>query len=177
LRTTSINSNSEIHKEKEMADFRKLFYALAVVALLAGLTVPASAQNPPFSCNTSVSVAPIVRAEGYTEHTGDLVLNCTGGVPTSINQPVPQVNVTVFLNTNITSRVLAANLFDEALLLVDEPNSPLRAPQGLEPNAVLNCGNNGASDAGPSGPGYVVSFRPAIRVRLMMALRAWSVAR
>src|SRR5438874_11882117 len=103
-----------------MADFRKLFYALAVVALLAGLTVPVSAQNPPFSCNTSVSVAPIVRAEGYTEHVGDLVLNCTGGVPTTPGALVPQVNFTVFLNTNITSRVLAANLYNEALLLVDD---------------------------------------------------------
>ena len=115
-----------------MADFRKLFYALAVVALLAGLTMPASAQVPPFGCTTSVSVAPIVRSEGYTEHVGDLVLNCTGGQPTTAGQPVPQVNITVFLNTNITSRVLAVNLYDEALLLVDEPNSPLRAA----PNAI-----------------------------------------
>ena len=37
--------NSKIHKEKEMADFRKLFYALAVVALLACFTIPAAAQG------------------------------------------------------------------------------------------------------------------------------------
>ena len=30
-----------------MADFRRWFYALAVVALLAGFTVPVSAQDSP----------------------------------------------------------------------------------------------------------------------------------
>src|SRR5215469_17386238 len=38
---TSINSNPRIYKEKEMADFRKWLYALAMVALILGLTVPA----------------------------------------------------------------------------------------------------------------------------------------
>ena len=37
--------NYALYKEKEMADFRKWLYAFAVVALLAGLTVPASAQT------------------------------------------------------------------------------------------------------------------------------------
>ena len=32
-----------------MADFRKWFYALAFVALIAGLTVPANAQVTPFT--------------------------------------------------------------------------------------------------------------------------------
>jgi hypothetical protein len=143
-----------------MADFRRWFYALAVVALLAGLTVPASAQTPPFTCTTSVSVTPVVRAEGYTELTGDLVLNCNGGQPTTPGQPVPQVNFTVFLNTNATSKITAAPvstgglvisaLFNEGLLIIDEPNSPLRTPR----NPILNCGNAGAPDSGiSSGPG------------------------
>ncbi len=34
---TSINSISDFHKEKEMADFRKWLLAFAVVALLLGL--------------------------------------------------------------------------------------------------------------------------------------------
>jgi len=143
-----------------MADFRRWIYALAVVALLAGFTVPASAQNPPFTCTTSVSVTPVVRAEGYTELTGDLVLNCNGGQPTTPGQPVPQVNFTVFLNTNATSKITAAPvqtgglvisaLFNEGLLIIDEPNSPLRTPR----NPILNCGNAGAPDSGvASGPG------------------------
>jgi hypothetical protein len=141
--------NSRFHKEKEMADFRKWFYALAVVALFAGLTTPASAQVPPFNCSTSVSVVPIVRAEGYTELVGDIQLTCNGGVPTTPGQLVPQANITVFLNTNVTSKLTSGGLYNEALLLIDEPNYNLRP----NPNPILNCGNFGASDAGPSGPG------------------------
>jgi hypothetical protein len=44
---------------------------------------------------------------------------------------------------------VVGTLFNEGLLLVDEPNSPLRTPR----NPILNCGNAGASDNGPSGPG------------------------
>src|ERR1700693_3051249 len=109
-----------------MADFRRWIFALAVVALLAGLSVPASAQ--PVVCNTSVSVTPIVRSEGLAELVGDLVLYCTGGTPTPPGIAVPQVNITVFLNTNITSKVLGTQLvafgngqtsaLDEALLII-----------------------------------------------------------
>jgi len=66
-----------------MADFRKWFYALAFVALIAGLTVPASAQIVPFNCTvTQGGATPTVRVEGYTELVGDLVLGCSGGTPT-----------------------------------------------------------------------------------------------
>ena len=50
-----------------MADFRRMIYAFALVALLAGFTVPAFAQTVPFACATNVEVPPIVRAEGWTE--------------------------------------------------------------------------------------------------------------
>jgi len=136
-----------------MADFRRWIFALAVVALLAGLSVPASAQ--PVVCNTSVSVTPIVRAEGLAELVGDLVLYCTGGSPTAPGKPVPQVNVTVFLNTNITSKVLGTQLvafgngqtsaLNEALLIIDEPNSP-NSPG-------VQCGPKGAWNG--SAPGGV----------------------
>jgi large repetitive protein len=132
-----------------MADFRKWFYALAVVALLAGLTVPASAQTtaPPFQCVANAGVPPIVRGEGYAELVGDITLNCTGGVPTPAGQVVPQVNFTILLNTNITSKLLAGT-FDEALLIVDEPHSAVNPTRD-----ILNCGAAGASDTGLSGPG------------------------
>jgi hypothetical protein len=148
IRRTSINSISEIHKEKEMADFRRWFYALAVVALLAGFTVPVRAQAPTFQCIANAGVPPIVRGEGYTELVGDLTLNCSGGIPTPAGQAVPPVNFTVLLNTNVTSKLLAGNLYDEALLIIDEPHS---AVQPARP--ILNCGAAGAPDVGGSGPG------------------------
>ncbi|HEY7333659.1 MAG TPA: hypothetical protein VH639_02155 [Bryobacteraceae bacterium] len=142
-----------------MADFRRLFYALALVALLAGLVVPASAQSAPFQCIANAGVPPIVRGEGYTELVGDLTLNCTGGISTPANQVVPQVNFTILLNTNITSKLLASipgngTQWDEALLIVDEPHSAVNPGR-----QILNCGATGAGgtsvapDSGPSGPG------------------------
>jgi len=143
-----------------MADFRRWFYALAVVALLAGFTVPVRAQAPPFQCIANAGVPPIVRGEGYTELTGDLTLNCTGGIPTPAGQAVPPVNFTILLNTNITSRLLASNLYDEALLIIDEPHS---AVQPARP--ITNCGVAGAPDTGTSGPGVcsiISAGNPAI---------------
>jgi len=134
--------NNAIHKEKEMADFRRGITALAVLVLILGLASTASAQGP-LSCFASASGTPTVRQEGLTELVGDLVLNCTGGTPTALTSPatpVPQVNVQVFLNTNITSRLLA-DPWSETLLLIDEPGVTPTGNAQLEPsgNPQLVC--------------------------------------
>ncbi len=138
-----------------MADFRKWFYALAVVVLLAGLSIPASAQGTgttAVTCNNGGATTPIVRAEGLTELMGDLVLNCTGGPATPINQVVPQVNITIILSVTITSKITAASLYNEALLIIDEPNQAAPGPNSNRP--ILNCGASGAPDnSAESGPG------------------------
>jgi len=130
-----------------MADFRRLFYALALVALLAGLTVPASAQAAPFQCIANAGVPPLIRAEGWTELVGDLTLNCTGGTPTPAGQIVQPVNISISISTNLTSRLLSGGLWSEALLIIDEPHS---ATNPTRP--ILNCGASGALDSGLSGP-------------------------
>ena len=132
-----------------MADFRRYIYALAFVALLAGFTVTASAQN--MQCTQTTGVPPIVRGEGYTELMGDLVLDCTGGIPTPPNQAVGTVNVSVNLDVNVTSQVTAVINqveFLEALLIVDEPNSASKPTTPL-----LNCGNTAAPDTLQAGAG------------------------
>jgi hypothetical protein len=118
--------NLVIHKEKEMADFRKWIPALAGLVLLLGLIPMASAQvtTPAMTCSSAAAVPPALRSEGLTELVGDIVLNCTGGlsIPPGTS-PIPLdrlANVTIFLNTNITSRDDA-----EAVLLIDEPGSGL----------------------------------------------------
>ena len=105
-----------------MADFRKWLLAFAVVALLLGMGSSANAQtqNAAFACTANAGVPPIVRAEGIAELVGDLILNCTGGTFTPAGQPIPQSNVQIFLNTNITSRTYA-NSLSEAILTIDEP--------------------------------------------------------
>src|SRR5207302_9350994 len=120
-------------------DFRKWIYALAVVALLAGFTVPASAQAPPFQCVANAGVPPIVRAEGFTEQVGDLTLNCNGGVPTDAGKPIPQVNFQIFLSTNVTNPRRTNNTsgpnLKKPLLTTDEPNHPLNPPRRTLPCA------------------------------------------
>jgi len=145
-----------------MADFRKLFYALAMVALVIGLSIPASAQGGAVTCN-AFTTPTLARAEGYAELVGDYILQCAGGTPTPPGQVVPSVNVTVFLSTNVTSKLTGtasntAAVFDEALLLIDEPNS---ATNPTRP--VLNCGNgNNAPDNSTfSGPGVCQIVAPA----------------
>jgi hypothetical protein len=133
---TSINSIRKFHKEKEMADFRKWLIAFAAVALLLSLgSTSANAQvttNPAFNCVANAGVPPLVRAEGVAELVGDLILNCTGGNPTLAGVPIPQSNVQVFLNTNLTSRLYANNV-SEALLIIDEPFSPTPNPVVVPP--------------------------------------------
>ena len=123
-----------------MVDFRKWFPALAVVALAFGAASTANAQQvAAFSCIGNAGVPPIVRAEGLTELVGDLVLNCNGGTPTAAGSLVPQANVQIFLNTNVTSR-LVADPWSEALLMIDEPSAAAQRycsvfdlPKGVRP--------------------------------------------
>ena len=139
-----------------MADFRKWFSALSVTALMAVFALPTFAQGTqPFICQANAGTPPIVRAEAYNDLVGDFVLACTGGTHTAMGAIVPAANVTIFLSTNITSRLLGSTVFgsttanfNEALLIVDEPNSPTHPTR-----PILNCGNSGAADNGPSGPG------------------------
>jgi len=136
-----------------MADFRRCLYALALVALLAGLTVPASAQA--FQCSNTTSVIPNVRGEGYAELLGDVVLDCTGGTPTPPNQTVPQVNIVVQLDTTISAKVTATQnnvQFVESLLIVDEPNSTVNPPGRV----IRNCGS-GNEDTTSAGAGVCIA--------------------
>src|SRR5271156_6786448 len=99
---TSINSNSDFHKEKEMVDFRKWLMAFAAAALLFGLGSAAHAQSTSFICNATAGNPHIVRSEGVAELVGDLVLNCTGGTFTPAGQVIAPSNVQINLNTNVT---------------------------------------------------------------------------
>jgi hypothetical protein len=139
--------NFEFHKEKEMVDLRKSMLLLIIVA---AMTSVASAQiNPALQCTANAGVPPIVRAEGVAEQVGDLVLNCNGGNPTAAGATVPQVNVQIFLNVNVTSRLLA-DPWSEALLLIDEPGAP--RPSGPTPPQLVCGGPTAPLDANGTCP-------------------------
>jgi hypothetical protein len=134
--------NFEIYKEKEMADFRRWILAFAALVLVLGSVVPASAQNG-IVCTASAAVTPTLRHEGFTELTGDILLNCTGApgaTATPVGTTIPQANITVSLSAPVTSRILtgSGNVTD-ALLLVDNPTPGNQDPCLSPTNPTVAC--------------------------------------
>jgi len=151
--------NYALYKEKEMADFRRFMIVLAAVALLLGTVSTVSAATNGFQCSTNAATPEQARQQGITELMGDLVLNCTGGTATDLGAPVASVNITVTLNTEVTSRLLddAVN-GNEALLLVDDP------PPGSQHvcfAAVAPCPMLGEGDTSGGAGGGPSSYLPA----------------
>jgi len=142
------------YKEKEMVDFRRMIPVLAVIALLLGLAVTASAQTPNLSCVTNGAVPNQVRGEGLAEQMGDFLITCTGGVPTAAGLPVPSVNISITLgNINITSRLMSTSTtlpqLSEAVVTIDEPAAG--AQFGCAAPVCTNIGTG--TGAGAYGPG------------------------
>ena len=77
-----------------MADFRRWFTVLAVLAVMA---CAASAQvgvsngsaNSLLACTAAAAGTPELRPEGFTELTGDIVISCTGGPDLQIGAAIP----------------------------------------------------------------------------------------
>ena len=121
------------------ASFKKACPVACHGALLILATGTSWGQvNPAFSCITYLDATPkFIRDEGKAELVKDVVLQCSGGSPgtTAI------MNVQIFLNTNVTSKVLSYP-WNEALLFINEPASPIidvNAFQGRQsgPNTVV----------------------------------------
>ncbi len=132
----------------------------------SGSSVTTIGGNPstPLKCVVSAVPAP-VRAEGLAELTGDILVTCTGGNPTSGGEFIPLSNIQLSLNTNITSRIL--NGLSEVVMIVNEayPQSP--NPGGVPPASgagqpQLLCpasGGTGCDIVGSAGVG-VYSGQP-----------------
>jgi hypothetical protein len=164
--------NLKFIKEKEMPEIRKWIIALAVVALFAGLAsaqvggTPGTGGTPAgttFTCGTTNgSVTPTLRAEGYTELTGDIVIVCSGGgTPPALGSVIPTANFTIFMNTIVTSRLLqtgTTGVASEALLLVDEPGSSLAGYGPMVPQGVCTLAGGASGAAVGAGPGGCVEW-------------------
>lgn len=141
-----------------MADFRKCVPVLAILALILGLTSTANAQALGFTCTANSAVPQQLRFEGLTELVGDIVIQCTGGVPTPPNVVIPQVNITVFMgNTTVTSRIIDTTnspYTSEALLMLDEPTP---APAASNNNLQVLCSNplTGCTGYGNGAGGFI----------------------
>jgi hypothetical protein len=142
-----------LYKEKEMPEFRKWITALAGLALFAGLASaqvgPGTTNTGAFTCSSNAAVTPTLRAEGFTEVAGDLLITCVGGTPGVTGSLIPTANFTVFINTAVTSRLLATSGgASEALLLVDEPGSSEGGYGPAVPQILCSSAVFGASAGG-----------------------------
>ena len=90
---------------------------------------PASGWAQGMTCTTTPPAASTMRQGGVAELAGDIVINCTGGTPVT-SGAFPTVNISMFFNTAVTSRIVAATTppISEAVLLVDNPAPAVQAP-------------------------------------------------
>src|SRR5437879_1626609 len=105
---------------RHAVDARRLIRALALLTVFAGL---ASAQGSPAQCSTTVGFTPTLSSEGYAQQAGDIALICTGGAPLANGSVIPRIDIQLFYNTAVTSRLLpipGGGGVSEALLLLDE---------------------------------------------------------
>ena len=123
----------------------------ALIFLLPLAAVAQVGPGSPFICMVG-GETPTIRGEGYTEQVGDIYLNCSGGTAPAVGAVIPAVNITVFFNSAVTSRLLpvnnVSNNISEVLLTIDEPGSGLppavagfgaAAPQSLCAMPLAGC--------------------------------------
>ena len=158
-------------------NFSRCFWVIIIASLVLGLGDSTANAQPAFTC-TLAPVNQVVRAEGVAELMGDLVLNCTGGVPTTAGQPIPLQTVSIELNTTITSKIVGSGNISEMLLLIDDPYPSFNpvpsfgTPSGHaagqlaclasnDTNCAINSPGPGFGSAGPynGSPGYYNAFQ------------------
>src|SRR6202035_1522739 len=84
----------------------RLFYSCFSFLLISSAFSLANAQTI-LTCD-STSVPPIVHQEGIAERIGDIVLNCSGGMPLASVSG----NLSIFLSVNVTNRVAGTTVTD-----------------------------------------------------------------
>src|SRR5579864_2692138 len=95
----------------------RVYYPCFLFSLISCAFGLANAQTI-LTCN-STSVPPIVHAEGITERVGDIVMNCTGGMPGARITG----NLSIFLAVNITNRVSGRSVTD-VVFTIDNGSGP-----------------------------------------------------
>jgi len=117
-----------------MADFRRWFTVLAVIAVMAiaasaqvGTALPGGTANSLLACVATAAGTPELRPEGYTELAGDIVISCTGGPTMQQGASIPTTNIVIYMapSVPITSRFMSSNGASEALLIIDEAGSTI----------------------------------------------------
>ncbi|MBL8237157.1 MAG: hypothetical protein JNM66_07055 [Bryobacterales bacterium] len=103
------------------------------LGLLALAFVPAAYGQ--MACTASAPTPTNLRATGTTEVAGDLIVLCRGGAPVTAGA-FPTVNITLFFNTAVTSKVMVPAVatipptpaLTEAVLILDNTLGPDQRP-------------------------------------------------
>jgi hypothetical protein len=123
--------------------------AFAFTALTGALQIGYS--QPPVTCALAAPSPPFVASRGESELVEDIVMTCQSGAP---SQSI-SINIELFLNTNITSRVTnTTTLATESLLLIDDPKPGVANTSNGFPYFGQVLGTPGVL-AGASGSGNV----------------------
>lgn len=127
--------------------------SLLILALTIAVLVPAYSQTGFTTCVISAPSVPLINSTGASELVSDLLLTCT---PTGPVTPASLlVNISLFLNTDLTSRIMNPLTLDtEALLLIDEPQPGVANISNGFPYFGQVLGTSGIS-AGAPGSGNV----------------------
>lgn len=119
--------------------FRLLF---ASVGLLMAAAVVPVARAGTLTC-TPTTAPVVVRGEGITERTSDIVLTCSGGTPSA----TMTVDLSIFLNVNITNRLApgSSNALLGIMLTADNGTGPEQITVPPTPLGQTSLSFNGAT--------------------------------
>jgi hypothetical protein len=126
---------------------------LGLLAVFAGLAIAqVGGGGGQLTCSVNAASQPAMRGEGFTEMTADIAILCTGGTVIAPGSPVPLVNISIFYNATVTSRLFGANPnLSEALLLIDEPGSGLVSPGAALPQLLCTTPTTGCQAVAGAG--------------------------
>jgi len=108
---------------------RSVFVSICFAGLLLAPAMHAQTQ---MACTASAPTPTTMRSTGTTELAGELILTCRGGTPVTAGA-FPQVNISIFFNAAITSRITvpasgATPASVEAVMIVDTPTAAEQRP-------------------------------------------------
>jgi len=124
-------------------NLRRWIAALAVLALFTAVAGAQVTANQ-VTCTASAATTPNVRAEGYSERVGDVLLTCINGLPLTTGNVADRITLTVTYTAPIMNQTDGlATPNSDIMLTIDEPNSLSNAAAnelgigGYGPNANI----------------------------------------
>lgn len=92
--------------------------SVLICALAMSVALIPAAYSAPITCTLATPPPPLVPSRGESELVEDVLMTCASSAP---SQSI-SIDVELFLNVNVTSRITnTTTLADEALLLIDDP--------------------------------------------------------